>query len=272
MTIPALGRKQSLTRDNWQLVADNIDQVVPRAELDALIDRSITHLRDYSRGKHIAYGWSAGKDSIVMRWLIDQADLQWPSFITFTETLEYPAFVEWANTHAPDGLQTMTAPLNHAWLRDNPHMLFPQDATTNNKWMQRVQRWGWTQYNREHQPDAIALGKRTHDGNNVGPKGSNVSTNRAGVTTWSPIADWRHEHLVALITHEGLELPAIYDHPRGFEVGTGPWAQRNGTSTDPQHPNYGWAEVYAIDPTIVHHAAAENIPGAAAYLQEHTNG
>lgn len=269
--IATLGRKQSLTRDNWQNVADNIDQVVPRAELDTLIDRTLDHLLDYSRGKHIAYGWSAGKDSITLRWLIEQAGLEWPSFITFTETLEYPAFVDWANRHAPDGLQTITAPLNHTWLRDNPHMLFPQDSKTNNKWMQRVQRWGWTQYNHQHQPDAIALGKRTHDGNIVGPKGSNVSTNRQGVTTWSPIADWRHEHLVALITYEGLELPAIYDHPRGFEVGTGPWAQRTGTHPDPQHPNYGWAEVYTIDPTIVHQAAAEHIPGAHHYLKEHTH-
>lgn len=263
-----LGRKQSLTRDNWHAAAARIDELVPVAELERLIDEAVTEVREVSKGKNVAWGWSAGKDSVALRYVLETAGVEWPSFITLTSGLEWPDFLDWVDDHEPDGLERIIVPLDYPWLRDHPHLLFPQDSRTNSQWLVRVQRKGWTQFAKTRKPDLICLGKRTQDGNNVGPKGSNMSTTKAGVTTWSPLAHWRHEHLIALFKYANLALPpVIYDNPRGFHVGTGPWAQRQGTSLDPNSPEYGWREVWDIDPSVVHQAAAERIPGARTYLE-----
>jgi len=72
--------------------------------------------------------------------------------------------------------------------------------------------------------------------------------------------NWSHEQLFAYIKHYGLALPPIYNWPRGYTVGTGPWAKRK-----VETPWQGWAEIYSIDPSIVR-AAAEVLPDASDFL------
>lgn len=268
-----LKKKADLTRENWYHVYDNIEDYVPTAELEALIERTTTHIQDTARGKNIAYAWSGGKDAQTLRWLIEAAGLTIPSFIVLTEDLEYPAFLDFIKENGPAGLEVVTSPnTSLAWLRDHPEQLFPETAKDVNRWLIRVQRTGWDIYHKAHpEIDMIALGKRTQDGNWVGPAGSNISAKKNGATTWSPIHDWKHVHVVALQKYAGLKFPSVfYDTPRGFEVGTGPWAGRLGTSTDPDAPNYGWRELWSIDPTIVTRAASEGLPGAADFIERST--
>lgn len=263
-----LKRKTDLTRDSWLHVHDHIDEYVTTPELEALIDRTVDHIRTTARGKFVAYGWSGGKDAITLQWLMEQAGVDAPPFIALTRELEYPAFTQWVRDNAPDGLEYVYAPLGWKWLRDHPNMVFPQTSRLASDWMFRVQRTAIETYSANNGCDLVAVGKRTQDGNWVGPRGSNISHKKGGASTWSPIADWRHVDVVALQRYAGLVYPpTVYDTPRGYEVGTGPWPARSGTSNDPTAPNYGWNEVWAIDPEIVRQAAAEGIPGASEYLE-----
>lgn len=117
-----------------------------------------------------------------------------------------------------------------------------------------------TPYFKEHDVDILLLGRRKADGNFVG-RGKNMYTDGKGVIRYSPLADWRHEDILAYIHYNELPLPPIYDWHNGYKCGTHPWPARQWTKGN------GWAEVYDIDPTIIE-SAAEYIPAAADYLKE----
>lgn len=165
--------------------------------------------------------------------------------------LEYPAFLAWVTENMPDGLEVLNTGQDLDWLAKNQHMLFPQDAVTALRWFKIVQHTGQTIYFRKHRLDLIMLGRRRADGNFVGK--DSIYTNRAGVTRYSPLSDWTHEDVLALIERDKLPLPPIYGWPRGFQVGTGPWPARQFTGS----MENGWREV---------HLAAAVLPSAAAFL------
>ena len=112
-----------------------------------------------------------------------------------------------------------------------------------------------------HELDVIILGRRRADGNYVG-RNSNIYTDGKGVTRFSPLAAWKHEHILAYIHYHQLPLPPIYGWKNGYLCGTHPWPARQWTGSIEN----GWHEVYDIDPGIVL-AAAEKIDSARAFLK-----
>lgn len=264
-----LGRKQDLTVDTWQAALDRIDEVVPPSHLDARLEDAVRRVRGRAAREHVAYGWSGGKDSIALEYVMRQAGVD-ECFLVVTD-LEYPAFTAWVADHAPPHLEIVNTGQDYDWLAARPHMLFPQ-GRYGPAWFKAVQHTGQRRYTKAHKVDTLAIGRRRKDGNYTGPKGADEYTDRHGVTRWSPLADWTHEETIALIKRSRLELPPIYDTPRGFIVGTGPWPARQGCSTDPADPTYGWREMWQIAPEVVAESAERGLPGAADYMQEVTNG
>ena len=91
---------------------------------------------------------------------------------------------------------------------------------------------------------------------------SSVYTDGNGVTRFSPLADWKHDHILAYIHYFNLPLPPIYGWKNGYLCGTHPWPARQWTGSKEN----GWKEVFDIDPSIVE-AAAGIIPGADEFLR-----
>lgn len=96
-----------------------------------------------------------------------------------------------------------------------------------------------------------------------GGKGSNIYTDGKGVTRYSPLADWKHEHILAYIHYNDIPLPPIYGWKNGYTCGTHPWPARQWTGSIEN----GWQEIYDIDPSIVT-AAAEKIESARHFLEK----
>lgn len=264
-----LGRKQDLTLDAWESAMDRIDEAVPPAHLDARLEDVVARVQARAAREHVAYGWSGGKDSIALEYVMRQAGVDECALVV--TDLEYPAFTEWVADNAPAGLEIVNTGQDYDWLLARPHMLFPQ-GRYGPAWFKAVQHTGQRRYARQNKVDTLAIGRRRKDGNYTGPKGADEYTDRHGVTRWSPLADWTHEETIALIKRARLSLPPIYDTPRGFIVGTGPWPARQGCSTDPKAPTYGWREMWQIAPEIVAQSAEVGLPGAAAYLKETNHG
>ena len=253
-----LGRKQSIPDlSTWTRA---MDEIVPGPWLDELFDRTVADVRRFVRGKRVAFGWSGGKDSLVLQRVMEAAGVA--ECVLVISNLEYPAFLQWATDFMPDGLEIVNTGQGYEWLRAHPAMLFPQ-GRFGPEWFSIVQHTGQASYYASHRLDALALGRRRSDGNYVG-RGSNIYTNRQGVTRWSPLADWSHEAVLALLKRDRIVLPPCYEWPRGFQIGTGPWPARQWTR-DRAH---GWAEVWSIDPDVVRAAAANQIPGASDFLME----
>ena len=82
------------------------------------------------------------------------------------------------------------------------------------------------------------------------------------MTRFSPLAAWKHEHILAYIHYHQLLLPPIYGWKNGYLCGTHPWPARQWTGSIEN----GWREVYDIDPGIVL-VAAEKIDSARAFLK-----
>ena len=255
----SLGRKQNIKNDAWLEAMENIETTVSRQELDALVDTTVEDIKAKTSGKNAAYAWSAGKDSIVLGKLCEMAGVT-ASMIGVCY-LEYPAFMKWVNENKPNGCEVINTGQDLEWLSKHSEMLFPQSSTAAAHWFSIVQHRAQREYFKVHKLDILILGRRRADGNYVGLR-SNIYTDGKGVTRYSPLADWSHEHILAFIHYYRLPLPPIYGWHNGYLCGTHPWPARQWTGSEEN----GWREVYNIDPSIVI-TAAELIPGARAYME-----
>ena len=255
----SLGRKQNIKNDAWLEAVANIEAAVSRQELDALVDATVEDIRAKTSGKIAAYAWSGGKDSIVLDKLCEMAGVT--SSMIGVCNLEYPAFMKWVDENKPDGCEVINTGQDLEWLSKHPEMLFPQNSTTAARWFSIVQHRAQREYFAERDLDIIILGRRRADGNYVG-RNSNIYTDGKGVTRYSPLADWSHEHILAFIHYHRLPLPPIYGWHNGYLCGTHPWPARQWTGSEEN----GWREVYNIDKEIVI-TAAERLPGAKAYME-----
>jgi 3'-phosphoadenosine 5'-phosphosulfate sulfotransferase (PAPS reductase)/FAD synthetase len=257
----ALGRKQSIADPLvWQEQMARARDVVTDVELDALTAATVGQVRaELAAGRRIAYAWSGGKDSQALRYVMEQAGVP-ACMVGMTIGLEWPAMLRWQTDHMPPGCEVVTVALDLPWLIKHPSMLFPQGAH-GPRWFSLVQHRAQRVYFQREGLELLALGRRRKDGNFVGRDGQDRYTDRHGLTRWSPMADWTHEQVFALIDRHNIPLPPCYHWPRGFQVGTGPWPARQWTTS----PDHGWAECWAIDSTVVR-AAAATLPAAADWM------
>ncbi len=254
-----LGRKQSIKNDAWTEVMAHIKETVSRKDLDAMVERTVADIQEKTADKTAAHAWSAGKDSIALGKLCELAGVT--ACMIGVCNLEYPAFAAWIDANKPEECEVINTGQDMAWLAKHPEMLFPQNSKAAASWFSIVQHRAQMQYFRAHGLDLIILGRRRADGNFVGRK-TNIYTDGKGVTRFSPLADWPHEYVLALIHYYNLPLPPIYGWPNGYLCGTHPWPARQWTGSEEN----GWREIFAIDKSIVI-AAAEYFPGARVCLE-----
>ena len=250
-------RKQSLSHQDF-LELQSSAALIPRTRIDQALGAAADNIRCICKGREAAFGWSGGKDSAVIRLLCERAGIE--ECIMGISALEYPAFLRWATSHMPPRLEVIkNQHLNLDWLAENPHMLFPQTANNAAQWFHRVQHHAQNVYAAKHKLDVLILGRRRAEGNFVGRAGN--SYQKGDLEIYSPIAEWSHPLLFAVIAAYHLPLPPFYTWPRGFRCGTHPWPARQWCRSIQD----GWREIYAIDPAIVEFAAPK-IESARTFL------
>ena len=254
-----LGKKQSIDNSAWIEAMANIERLVAYDDIEKLSKETMEELGRATEGKKAAYGWSGGKDSIVLGHLCERAGIT-DSILAVCD-LEYPAFMEWLNRNKPEGCEIINTGLNMGWLLKRLNILFPQNSAAAAPWFSNVQHKAQRMYFKKHNLDILLLGRRRADGNFVG-RGANSYTDGHGVTRHSPLAAWKHESVLAYIHYHKLPLPPIYAWEKGYLCGTHPWPARQWTGSTEN----GWREVYGIDLDIVR-GAAEHIESAHRFLE-----
>ncbi len=254
-----IGKKQSTKNEAWLNAIEHIEEIVSKEEIDKLSKKTIAEIKKFVKGRNAAYAWSGGKDSIVLGDLCEKAGIH-QSLIGVCD-LEYPAFMEWIEKHKPQNCEIIKITLGLDWLAKHEKMLFPQNAEIAARWFSIVQHAAQRKYFKDQQLDVLALGRRHADGNYTG-KG-NYYTDGKGVLRYSPLADWKHEHILAYIHYNKLDLPPIYEWKNGYLCGTHPWPARQWCGS----VENGWQEVYDIDPSIVESAALK-IESARRFLAQ----
>lgn len=251
-----LGRKQRIENDQWLEAIAHIEELVPYGELMLAVKSTIADIRAVSATQRVGFGWSGGKDSIVLANICQRAGVTKCMFAH--SDLEYPEFLRWCLENKPLGCEVINTGQDIDWLVKHPEMLFPKGKELN-KWYQIVQRKAFTEFFFRNKLDMLIVGHRKADGNVVGE--GNVIRKNSGEVRYAPLADWSHEMMLAYIHYFKLELPPIYGWKNGYRCGTHPWPSRMHTNSIQQ----GFDEVYEIDPTIVIHAAAK-LESARLYL------
>lgn len=254
-----LGRKQSIANKDWLDAMKDIESLVSKEELDQLVNETVRDIKEKTEGKKVAFAWSGGKDSQVLEQLCYMAGIK--ECVLVICDLEYKAFLRWTTDHMPECLEIIDTKQNMEWLVEHQDMLFPQNSQTAANWFHIVQHRGQAEYYKRHNLDMILLGRRKSDGNYVG-KGSNIYTDGNGVTRFSPLADWKHEFILAYIHYYNVPIPPFYDWINGYYCGTHPWPARQWTGS----VQNGWKEIYSIDKEIVIEAA-KYLPSAKAFME-----
>lgn len=239
----ALGKKQSISNDDWIIAMGNIENSVSKEELDLLVAITVDEIKKTVKNKNVAYAWSGGKDSLVLGVICEMAGIS--NSVIGVCDLEYRDFIKWIEDNKPQNCTVINTGQNLDWLKAHPNMLFPQDSATAAKWFAVVQHTAQRKYYKEKNLDMILLGRRKADGNYVGRK-ANTYTDEKDVTRYSPIADWKHEQVLAFIHYYKLAMPPIYDWYNGYKCGTHPWPARQHT----QNVEDAWQEVIAIQPDL----------------------
>lgn len=251
----ALGKKQRIdSQEVWRQAY----QEAKTLQIERRIEDTIASIRAVVRYRDLAFGWSGGKDSIVLERVLDLAGYR--ACVLVITHLEYRAFLQWVTDHMPERLTVIRTHHDLDWLAKNQTMLFPETAEIAARWFHQVQHWGQELFMKRERFDLLAVGRRKKDGNYCGPQG--IYTNARGMTRYAPLHDWSHEEIFAALHYFKAELPPCYEWPRGYQVGTGPWAARQFAKSHQQ----AWAEVYEIEPGIVAEAARV-LRGAREFLE-----
>ncbi len=252
-----LGRKQTSNNADWIYAMEHIEELISPEEVEAYADEAIANIRMASDGKHAAYAWSGGKDSIVLASLCEKAGVA-DGYFAYCN-LDYPEFVGWCSDHKPSGVMMMHTGFGLDWLADHQELIFAE-GLTGQRWHQISQRGPFTRMFFDNHLDVLIVGHRVIDGNVCGKDG--YIRKKSGEVRYAPISDWPHEVLLGYIRYHHLELPPIYSWKNGFVIGTHAWPEREFCKTLEQ----GYREVYEIDPSIIV-AAAEKIPSARHFLE-----
>lgn len=253
-------KKQSATEKDWQNAIQNIEEIVSKAYIDDLIEQTVKDIEHKTNNAKSAFSWSGGKDSMVLEYVCQLAGLKESVFVHCD--LEYTDFMQWVYENRPKGCNMINTKQDIKWLSKHQEMLFPQDSKTAAKWFKIVQHKGQEIYFNENNLDILILGRRKADGNYVG-KGNNIYTNNKGITRYSPLAEWKHEDILACIHYYNIELPPIYNWKNGYLCGTHNFAARQYTGSIEN----GWREVYDIEPEWVY-KSAQYIQSAEDFIRK----
>lgn len=253
-----LGRKQTSKNEEWIHAMEHIEELITPQEVTEYTDRAVERILEATAGRKAAYAWSAGKDSIVLGKLCERAGVT-RSFFGHCD-LEFPAFLDWALAHAPEGCEIINTGLDLDWLAGHPELMFVDDARSLNRWYGLLQRKTFTTYFESHDVDMLIVGHRIMDGNTCGR--DFTIRKKTGETRFAAIADWPHEAVLGYIHYHGLELPPTYSWEDGWVFGPTPWPMWG----RPENHIDGFRLIDSIDPSIVIRAAGK-IPAARAFLE-----
>ena len=260
-----LGRKQNETNDRFVKVWNSIGEYVSLDEASRAVDDAAAEVLCVTHGKHVGYAWSGGKDSIALQVVMERAGIR-KCYMASVSALSFRHYLPWCREHGPASLEILDYDeVNVGWLAKHPQYIFNQ--RDHSIWSKFCQVRGHDRFCLDNRLDMVILGRRYQDGNYIGPKGSNVVTKGNGVTLYSPIADWPHELVLAVIHYfKDRELPELYTYPEAFVEGTPIWSDYYKSGEDTA-ASYG--RIYDIDRTIIERAA-RYIPTAAQFLNSKT--
>lgn len=238
-----------------------VEPPIKKEDIDNLVKRTVSDIQATLKDNKVAVAYSGGKDANALLEVMKMTGKDFKVFNVLTN-VEYPQMLEWLKEKDIPNYHEVVIPIDWSWVRENPKMLFPKESNTASKWFQIVQHKGQKKFAQEHDIDILVLGRRKSDGNYVG-RGSNVYQKKTETfSRYSPLSDWSHDELISFLSHYNIDLPPIYNYPKGFRNGTHPIPARPNVDSDKE----ALEELETIDKGIIETMADNGIDIAKEYL------
>lgn len=261
--------KQQSSEEDWKEIWDNACKEHPLSEILEMKQKAETLIAN-SYDDETMIGYSGGKDSLVLRHLAENC-IENPRFISCELQNEFPSFVEWLYGTAPKNIVFVKdSSLSLEFLNEHISYLFPYELKERDAFVAAFRKPTYS-YMREHGFSKFLTGKRIDDGNfcgkpnELGIRCTYSKTNK--ILSINPLAEWKHDHLLAYIQYFGIELPKIYYYPNGFRFGTHPWTERRRLNL-----RYcdTFDEIMKLEPEVII-KASEKLDIAKDYLEGRLN-
>jgi len=117
-----IGSKHRTANGEWLDALANIESLVTPEEVGAFAETATERIRSAARGRHAAYAWSGGKDSIVLADLCEKAGVH-EGYFAYCD-LDYPAFIRWCEANKPEGVKMMHTGYGLDLLVEHPELIF----------------------------------------------------------------------------------------------------------------------------------------------------
>lgn len=213
---------------------------------------------EHTKDKKVAIGYSGGKDSIVLKHIMDRLEIPYTTIIGVYGTT-YDYVVKYINEQIKNDKVFVDCGMSMEYLAKNPDKYFSKNPKIRQiAWRNGHQKQvkGYAQAN---DFDILFLGRRKQE--NFVYKGG--KTDFKGLEINLPFNDWVHEELFGYLGYNNIPLPDYYlNHNEGF-VGDAifNWNTETGDSIEEC-----WQKVYNREPKTVERAS-KHIETARQFLE-----
>lgn len=256
------GRKTSTPNESFVELYEHYYKYIDKDEVDQKFEEVARWIQEHAKGKKVAIGYSGGKDSIVLKHIMDRLGIPYTTIIGVYGTT-YDYVVDYINEQVKGEKVFVDCGMSMEYLSNNPDKYFSKDP----KVRQSVWRDGHQKqvkgYAQANGFGVLFLGRRKQE--NFIYKGG--KTNFKGMEINLPISDWLHEELFGYLGYNNIPLPDYYlNHDEGF-VGDAifNWNTETGDSIEDC-----WDKVYEREPKAVI-KAAKHIKSAQDFLNSKEN-
>lgn len=259
--------KTHASSDEWAYAFEHIEEFITRQEVIDRFSQTCDFVRKSVRGHTPGFGWSGGKESVVLADIMREVGITICCF-GFNSCLSYPSFVEWALRNMPKGCEVYdcSKQFNYAVMNERNMEAFSDDLRAYQRFIDLNDRTVYPRFCKRHNLDMFIMGTRKADNNICGKAPEYITTakNRDWVR-FSPMAEWTTEEVLGYIRFfkGGYEaLAPQYGYPNGWHNGSDAPIYLHLEGKNRQQM---WAEVYANDKRVVERAA-KWLPSAQAFL------
>lgn len=242
---------------------------IPKELIDEKELKAIKLIKEVTKKyNNIVLGYSLGKDSIVVDYLLSKANVKYKQ-VLFRTYYHFTEIKQWWEKNKRENSLLIEIP-RPTWedLEKNSDLLFSINKKADTEWM--LYKYKIQQKYLKQNCDLFITGRRYAERNRCGAKADNFIV-KGTYDTFSPIADWTTEDVIAYLRYNDIELPPNYlKYKNGFAYGSIAWAERQRFNQFNNDINEKWQEVYDIEKEIVIEAS-KHLSSAKKWLEEREN-
>lgn len=211
-------KKRNLTSEQLEHIHKISTKLYSKSDIKNLEQDCLRKISERIGTLKTAYGYSSGKESIVILHLCKQLGIPGVIINSADPRMHYPVMRSWVKREIKKhGVHQHPRPITLEWLGQHPNQVFSRSSSDSQKWFARTHQTGLREYYKQNNLDLIILGRRKQDGNVMG-RGSQSEgyTDQKNFTYYFPLASWTHAQVFAYLDHNNLKLPPRYSWTNGY--------------------------------------------------------